>query len=169
MSAPRPVRANGPSGPGNSSPTSPGRSEPVDVVGVVDRIMVAGVALTTRALSQAMPGMDLTFPQWRALLVVGDSPDGATISEVANRVGVTLPATSRQLQRLARRGLVEIGRDQRDRRATRTRLTTGGQVIRDRILGFRQERISAAISDIGQSAVTNRELAEIADLLDVYR
>lgn len=39
---------------------------------LLERIVLAGVAITTRALSEASPGFDLTFPQWRALLVVGE-------------------------------------------------------------------------------------------------
>jgi DNA-binding MarR family transcriptional regulator len=123
---------------------------------LLERVVVAGVAITTRALNEAMPDLDLTFPQWRVLLVVGEGSDGATVSEVSSRIGVTLPATSRQLRRLARRGLVVISRDDRDRRAARARLTSDGVVVRDRILGYRHRRIAETVAGWRVSRATSR-------------
>lgn len=89
------------------------------VTDLLERIVLAGVGLTSRALTEATKGPDLTFQQWRVVVVIGENAEGATLSEVAARVGVTLPATSRQLRRLERRGLVEIAPDPDDRRAAR--------------------------------------------------
>jgi DNA-binding MarR family transcriptional regulator len=104
----------------------------------LDRIAIGAVGLTTRALAMADTGFELTFPQWRAILVVGEDPDGARVGEVATRVGVTLPATSRLLRRLERRGLTTLATDSVDRRATRVRLTTRGNDIRSSILAHRR-------------------------------
>jgi len=139
------------------------------LVPVLERIVMAGVALTTRALNEAGTGLDLTFPQWRVLLVLGDDEAGATVSEVASRVGVTVPATSRQLRRLERRGLVAISRDERDRRATRARLTETGASVRETILAHRRDRITRSTSLIRTNDATRRELVRIADALDAYR
>jgi DNA-binding MarR family transcriptional regulator len=136
---------------------------------LLERIVLAGVGLTTRALEEAAPGIDLTFPQWRVLLVLGESADGATVSEVAGRISVTLPATSRQLRRLARRGLLEVGPDARDRRAVRARLTADGLAARARILRFRRRRIEERAAQMRVSASTLAELADIADALDQDR
>ena len=110
----------------------------------LERIVRGAVGLTTRALAQADTGFELTFPQWRALLVLGESEDGARIGEVAVRVGVTLPATSRLLRRLERRGLTTLTVDEQDRRATRARLTDRGRAVSEAILAYRR----AAISDL---------------------
>ena len=104
----------------------------------LERIAVGAVGLTTRALGTADTGFELTFPQWRALLVLGEEPDGARIGEVAARVGVTLPATSRLLRRLERRGLTALSVDELDRRATRARLTDRGRTVRQTILAHRR-------------------------------
>lgn len=136
---------------------------------LLERLFVAGVAITTRALSEATPDLDLTFPQWRVLLIVGEDSDGATVSEVAVRVGVTIPATSRQLRRLARRGLLTITRDARDRRAARARLTEWGSAVRDQILGDRHRRITATSTGLRVSRTTLVELQRVADAFDVYR
>ncbi len=112
----------------------------------LERIVVGAVGLTTRALAQADTGFELTFPQWRALLVLGESDDGARIGEVAVRVGVTLPATSRLLRRLERRGLTTLAVDELDRRAMRARLSDRGRAVREAILDYRR----AAIRDLAR-------------------
>jgi DNA-binding MarR family transcriptional regulator len=113
-------------------------------------IAVGAVGLTTRALARADTGFELTFPQWRALLVLGETEDGARIGEVATRVGVTLPATSRLLRRLERRGLTALAIDAQDRRATRARLTLRGLAVRRSILDHRRaalREIAATLSE----------------------
>jgi len=139
------------------------------IVELLESIVVGSVGITTRALAEALPGLDLTFPQWRVLLVVGELPDGATVSTVAGRVGVTLPATSRQLARLARRGLIDLKPDERDRRASRARLTPAGTAARDAILGYRRERLAEVAAGLRPSAATRRDLAALVAALDGYR
>lgn len=112
----------------------------------LERIAVRAVGLTTRALAQADTGFELTFPQWRALLVLGESADGARVGEVAARVGVTLPATSRLLRRLERRGLTALAVDEQDRRATRARLTDHGRAVREAILTHRRTALREVAS-----------------------
>lgn len=136
---------------------------------LLERLFVAGVAITTRALTEALPQLDLTFPQWRVLLIVGEAPDGATVSEVASRVGVTVPATSRQLRRLARRGLLAIRRDEHDRRAVRARLTDDGLAARDRILAYRRARIAETVAGLHRSEATLAALDKVAGAFDVFR
>ncbi len=136
------------------------------IVDALERIVFAGVALTTRALSEARADLDLTLAQWRVLVVLGGTEDGATISQVAGRIGVTLPATSRQLRRLERRGLVEVGRDQLDRRATRVRLTPLGRSARDDVISFRRRKIAQVAAALDLDPALATQLARIADALD---
>lgn len=125
------------------TPTTPA-STTAALAADLERIAVGAVGLTTRALAEAHSGFDLTFPQWRALLVLGEGEGGARIGEVAARVGVTLPATSRLIRRLERRGLTTLAVDEQDRRATRVRLTDRGREVRTAILAHRE----AALRDI---------------------
>jgi DNA-binding MarR family transcriptional regulator len=136
---------------------------------LLERIIGAGVAITTRALSEARPALDLTFPQWRAMLVVGESPEGARVSEVAVRVGVTVPATCRLLRRLAARCLLEITADEQDRRASRARLTEAGGQARDAILDYRRERIAETVRGTHLSSAARAELTRLADAFDAHR
>jgi len=119
----------------------------VDLEGIV----VGSVGLTARALAQADTGFELTFSQWRALLVLGEGEDGARIGEVAARVGVTLPATSRLLRRLERRGLTALAPDELDRRATRARLTSRGRAVREAILAHRRAALREVAATLSAS------------------
>jgi DNA-binding MarR family transcriptional regulator len=131
----------------------------------LERIILAGVALTTVAFSSAQPQLELTFPQWRALVILGAAPDGVRISEVARLVGVTLPATSRQLRRLERRGLVTVRRDARDRRAALATLTPEGRAARAAILDYRRARVAEVATPFEANMSLRRELVRIADRL----
>jgi len=138
---------------------------------VLERIAMGAVALTGRALARRLPGLDLTLPQWRAFLIVGESPDGTRVGRVAARVGVTLPATSRLLRRLERRGLLSLSEDAEDRRATRVRLTAEGDQARAAILADRR----AALREIGAAleghapGSLDETLEQLAAELDRYR
>ncbi len=141
-----------------------------DLAQVLEQITMGAVGVTTRALAEATPGFELTFPQWRALLILGAEQDGARLSEVAERVGVTLPATGRLLRRLERRGLLALETDPDDRRATRARLTEAGQATRDAILAFRRRMLT----DVAHAVTSPRHrdlasgLAAIAAQLGRY-
>ena len=117
----------------------------------LERIAVGAVGLTTRALALTDTGFELTFPQWRALLVLGEDSDGARIGEVAARVGVTLPATGRLLRRLERRGLMALSVDELDRRATRARLTDRGRTVRETILAHRRTALRQIAAGLPRS------------------
>jgi DNA-binding MarR family transcriptional regulator len=134
------------------------RTEPL--VSSLERIAVGAVGVTTQALAR-VHGVDMTFPQWRALVILGETADGARIGEVAARTGVTLPATGRLLRRLERRGLLALATDPADRRATRATLTNAGQAVLDDILA-RRRAVLAEVAD----AVSARGSMDFAAGLD---
>jgi DNA-binding MarR family transcriptional regulator len=121
----------------------------------LERIAVGAVGLTTRALAHAVMGFELTFPQWRALLILGEADEGLRIGEVAGRVGVTMPATSRLLHRLERRGLIHLTVDEADRRATRARLSERGVEVRGGILESRRQTLREIAGGLPDPASTD--------------
>ena len=141
-----------------------------DPVAELERFVIGAVGLTTRALAEAAPGTDLTFQQWRALLILGEDADGARVGQVAARVGVTLPATSRLLRRLAARSLVTLGADEQDHRATRARLTDAGAAVRSSILRYRHDALRdvAAAMGVGSAMPFSATVAALADALGQY-
>jgi DNA-binding MarR family transcriptional regulator len=116
-----------------------------DAVQAIELFARASVEVTSRALAEAAPGVDLTLLQWRALRIVGDDPAGARVGQVGEGVGVPLPAASRLVQRLQQRGLVHVQRDPDDGRALRVRLTHAGSHARSTVLARRRSLISEAL------------------------
>ena len=129
----------------------------------LEQIIFAGVALTTVAIGAARPHFDLTFPQWRVLVVLGESDTGMRIGEVARRVGVTLPATSRQVHRLERRGLIEVRPDDHDRRASRAHLTVAGREAQGAVVAHRRARIAQIAAPLEGDPVLRDGIVRIAE------
>ncbi len=134
---------------------------PHTVTELLEPIVVGAVAITARALSAA--GADLTFLQWRLLLVLGEHPNGATVTDLAGRVGVNLSPASRLVGRLARRGLVATGPDANDRRATRVTLTPAGEDLRRQVLERRGEDLRAVLAEAELSRREREGLARVSE------
>lgn len=133
-----------------------------EIVDWLAGIVFGGVAITTTALARAPDGQELTFTQWRAILFVGDTAEGCRVGEVAAMLGAALPATSRLLRRLERRGLLTLERDEHDRRATRARLTDDGTSLRAAVLDYRKAEIAAIVEEVDPPASANRVLRDLA-------
>ena len=108
----------------------------------LDRVIVAAVGITTVALAQADRAGDLTFPQWRVLVVVGERPSGVRVSEVARRIGASSPSASRLIRRMERAGLVTTARDETDRRATLVGLSDAGARVRSTVISHRRRLVA---------------------------
>jgi DNA-binding MarR family transcriptional regulator len=117
------------------------------VVQAIERLMVESIGVTTVALARATPALELSFPQWRALVVVGAATDGIRVGEIAGRIGSAVPTTSRLVRRLERRGLVLTERDETDRRATRVRLSPTGEQLRMALVSRRRALVREALAD----------------------
>lgn len=133
-----------------------------EIVDWLAGIVFGGVAITNSALQAATRGQELTFTQWRAILFVGEHANGCRVGEVAARLQAALPATSRLLRRLERRDLLTLTRDERDRRATRARLTQSGAALRSSVLAYREAEIAAIVEEVQASAAAHRMLRDLA-------
>jgi DNA-binding MarR family transcriptional regulator len=138
-------------------------------VQAIELVARATVGMTMRALADAMPGLDLSLLQWRALLIIGDDPAGARVGQVGDGVGVPLPAASRLVQRLRRRGLVHVERDPDDGRATRVRLTHAGLHTRSAVLARRRDLISEALGQTVLPAEAVQGLRVVAERFERMR
>lgn len=114
----------------------------------LEAVAFGSVAVTSRAL--AAVGFELTFAQWRVLVVVGENPEaGASVTEIAARLGAEISPVSRLVSRLARRGLVTAYKDDRDRRVTRVRVSDAGREIRDTVIERRRELLAEVLAAAG--------------------
>ena len=111
----------------------------------------------TRAYRPFLDGMGLTYPQYLALLALGEDDD-ATVGAIGERLFLESNTLTPLLKRLEAAGLVERRRDRADERQVRVRLTDRGRAIRAEAcrasatlaegLGISPERFGALHSSI---------------------
>jgi DNA-binding MarR family transcriptional regulator len=117
------------------------------ILDAIDELALELVAVTARALTEAVNDLDLTLSQWRVIVVIGQRRASLRVGEIAARIDASLPSTSRILRRLERRGLITTRRDERDRRATLVRLTPAGVAARRKVMQSRQRAVAGALGD----------------------
>ena len=137
--------------------------------------------LSTGGSGEFMRAIDesgLSFVQMKALLTVAedDAEEASPVKLIAERLGVSVPSTSRAVDVLVKRGLVTRVEDEQDRRLRRVSLTSSGRELSDRIMAARVaglERFVAGLSaeerrklDGAIAALLERE--EIADVHSSY-
>lgn len=92
-------------------------------------LVLETVPLVMRSVRAEMRGSrapDLSVPQFRALNFLYRCP-GASLSDVADHVGITLPSMSKLVEKLVARGLVTRQDDPGDRRRVTLALTEPGR------------------------------------------
>jgi DNA-binding MarR family transcriptional regulator len=107
--------------------------------------------------------LDLTMTQMKTLGMLDDCVDEVSVKELSERLGLSLPATSRTVDGLLRRGLLSRHEDTEDRRIKRVRLTDDGREVVKRMSTARLqglEAYAATLSDEQRAAL----LAALADL-----
>ena len=115
--------------------------------GALQAVAFGAVAITTRALQTV--GLELTFVQWRVLVIVGATDEGSTVSEIAARIGSELSPTSRLVARMARRGFVTLVKEDVDRRVTRVTLSSEGRAVRQSVMERRLAMLVAVLAAAG--------------------
>ena len=92
--------------------------------------IVRTAAALEHALAQVLKPYDVTPTQYNVLRILrGAGPAGATCSDVAGSLIRHDPDVTRLLDRLDTRGLIERGRDAKDRRIVRTKITKAGAAL----------------------------------------
>jgi DNA-binding MarR family transcriptional regulator len=70
--------------------------------------------------------LDLAMTQVKSLFILNACSAEPSVNQLAERIGLSLPAASRTIDGLLKRGLVERREDQHDRRIKRVRITDAG-------------------------------------------
>ncbi|HET7029721.1 MAG TPA: MarR family transcriptional regulator [Candidatus Limnocylindrales bacterium] len=133
------------------------------VLNDLERIVVASVAITARALADVGP--DLTLIQWRVLVLV-DRPLGMPVGAIAAALGAKIAATSRLIGRIRARGLVETRRSDDDARVVLVSLTDRGLAVRRRVVNRRRRALRSAIADARLPADAASTLDRLALVLE---
>ncbi len=103
-----------------ASPPAETAAELLDVVPLIMR--------SIRAEMRAHRAVDLSVPQFRALAYLNHR-EGASLSDVADHLGLTLPSMSKLIDGLVERKLVTREFDSVDRRRVTLALTARGHAI----------------------------------------
>jgi DNA-binding MarR family transcriptional regulator len=107
--------------------------------------------------------LDLTLTQMKTLHTLTESGSELTVKELADRLTLSLPGTSRTVEALLRRGWLERREDERDRRMKRVGITAAGRSVVERIDSARLhglEQYTASLTPEQRS----RLAAALADL-----
>lgn len=143
------------------SPSTP------DHLPLLERIVIGSVGVTARAVADAAP--ELTLIQWRVLVVLAEDPGGATVSEVAERIGSRLPAASRLLGRMQRRGLVATRKDHPDARVTTVVLAPEGESLWRRVVERRRLDLDAVMGSARLTPDDGDLLGRLARALGAFQ
>jgi DNA-binding MarR family transcriptional regulator len=100
---------------------------------------------------------DLSVPQFRALAFL-DRQEGASLSDVAEHIGLTLPSMSKLMDGLVGRNLVIRASDPADRRRMRLSLTVHGRLTLQAARVAIQDHLAGQLATLpAERQVTIRE------------
>ena len=116
--------------------------------------------LFARALQTRLAEHGVSNGQWPLLLYLWET-DGLSQKQLARRVQIEEPTTTRTLDRMERDGLVRRMRDETDRRRVNVYLTDRGQQLRDELVPYAQE-----VNALATHGLSEQDKAKINSLLN---
>jgi DNA-binding MarR family transcriptional regulator len=105
--------------------------------------------------------LELTFTQFKALMLVAHEPVELSVKDVSDRLGISFPAASRAVEPLVKRGIVERAEDPLDRRVKRVRTTKDGDRLVERLIATRIKSFEQMLD--GFSVTERRKLGDALD------
>jgi DNA-binding MarR family transcriptional regulator len=112
---------------------------------------------------QLVEDLDLSLTQMKALHALSDCVREVSVKELSDRLGMSLPGTSRTVDAMLRRGWLERREDEHDRRMKRVGITDAGREVVERIDTARLaglQQYTAALSPEQRAALS----AALSDL-----
>jgi DNA-binding MarR family transcriptional regulator len=125
--------------------------------------VIPAVMRTIRARMRTDASVELTVVQFRAL-VRADRGGGASVSEIAEHVGLTLPSASKLVQGLFRRGYLRRSAHQRDRRVSIVTSTPKGHRALESARRAARQHLAGMLRNVGP-----RRRAQVAAALTAMR
>lgn len=114
-----------------------------------------------REFTREVAEQDLTFSQLKTLILLAEHAGTLSVKDVAERLGISLPAASRAVDSLVRRGLAERAEDPDDRRMKQVRMTRKGDRLMERLVAARIRSFERLLEEF---TVTERR--KLGDALD---
>jgi DNA-binding MarR family transcriptional regulator len=147
---------------GPHAPAADRADEVLDAIGRVFAIMHAGVM---DAGLDSLIELDLTISQARVLMVLAKREEPQQISELADRLGLSLAATGRNVDQLVRTGLADRREDPNDRRVRLVSLSDHGRMIWEQFHIAKRSQARNFVAQLSSDDQT-RLLAALAPILD---
>jgi DNA-binding MarR family transcriptional regulator len=110
---------------------------------------------------RAVGELELSLTQLRALHVLVYEAEQASLKDLADRLGLSLPAVSRSIDGLVHRGLVTRAEDAADRRMKQVRATTQAPELLERLTELRLAGIEQFVDTL-----SSRERSRLAAALE---
>ena len=123
----------------------PGLSD--DAQRLLDLLNALGSTTFRQMVWQRLSELDLTFAQSQVLFHVNDHP-GCPMGDVAKAFGVTLPAVTHIVDRLAQKGLAARGAMPGDRRVNTLELTAAGRALAQELHATRTRAMEAILTRV---------------------
>ena len=134
-----------------------------------DEALVRDLGLLMRTLMrqsnpsvfQALDDLDLSFSQTKMVMSFAGREEPRSVKSIADEHGMSLPAASRAVDGLLKRGLVSRTEDPDDRRVKQIALTAAGREITRRLFELRVAGIQEFVASLDEA--DRRRLAEVLD------
>lgn len=117
----------------------------VDAVMTASRALLAVVARSLAAVDE-----DVTLPQYRALIVLGQR-GAQRPADLASTLTVTPSTATRMCDRLVAKGLIDRDRVAEDRREVRVSLSDRGRALVDEVTRRRRTEIAGLLGSLPQA------------------
>jgi DNA-binding MarR family transcriptional regulator len=115
-----------------------------DLLDFVNQLFTAG----QRDLFAAMEEANVSVSQVKALKALAEADEPMSLGAVSETLGLSLPAISRSVDGLVRRGLVKREEDPRDRRSKLVTATARGRSTYERLTALRLAGIRGFVADL---------------------
>jgi DNA-binding MarR family transcriptional regulator len=125
-----------------------------DLLDFFNQLFAAG----QRDLFAAMEEADVSVSQVKTLKILAEADEPMSLGAVSETLGLSLPAISRSVDGLVRRGLVKREEDPRDRRSKLVTATALGRSTYERLTALRLAGIREVVADLDPEE--QRALAE---------
>lgn len=119
----------------------------------------------TRFYKPRLDALDLTYPQYLALLVLWERDD-ITVKALGERLFLNSGTITPLIKRLEGRGFVSRKRDEDDERQVRIRLTDAGKALEQKALSIPLAVVEGTGLGLESGEVMRRELLALRDRLD---
>ncbi len=125
--------------------------------------LVPAITRTIREQMRQHRTSELSVTQFRVLAFLSRHP-GASLSDVADHIGLTLPSMSKLIDQLVARKVVMREADRRDRRRVTLALTARGQTILDSARAATREFMAERLEGLARG-----ELETVLEALHILR